>query len=87
MAEEKKHRVNVKIYHEEYTMCGTAAPDYLKRLAQYVDEKMRQIGAANSRLGTSKVAILTAVNLADELFRAQKRVRKLESLFKKKNAK
>lgn len=87
MAEEKKNRVSVRIYHEEYTMCGTAAPAYLEQLAKYVDEKMRQIGEANRRLGTSKVAILTAVNLADELFRAQRRVQELESQLKKKNAK
>jgi len=87
MTEEKKNRVNVKIYYEEYTMCGTATPDYLKRLAQYVDDKMQQIGEANKRLGTSKVAVLTAVNLADELFRARKRLRELESRLNKKNAK
>ncbi|NLP36632.1 MAG: cell division protein ZapA [Firmicutes bacterium] len=87
MTEEKKNRVNVKIYYEEYAMCGTATPDYLKRLAQYVDDKMQQIGEANKRLGTSKVAVLTAVNLADELFRARKRLRELESRLNKKNAK
>ena len=61
--------------------------DYLKRLAKYVDDKMQQIGEANKRLGTSKVAVLTAVNLADELFRARKRLRELESRLNKKNAK
>lgn len=83
----KKNRVTVKIYDEEYTMRGTASPEYMRRLADYVDEKMKQIGQANSRLGINKVAVLTSVNLADELFRLRKEVRELENMLKKKSTK
>ena len=48
------------------------------------DEANRQ---ANSRLGINKVAVLTSVNLADELFRLRKEVRELENMLKKKNTK
>ncbi|HZK25782.1 MAG TPA: cell division protein ZapA [Oscillospiraceae bacterium] len=83
----EKNRVSVKIYEEEYTMRSSASPEYMRRLASYVDEKMKQIGQTNSRLGINKVAVLTSVNLADELFRLRKEVRELENLLKKKNSK
>jgi cell division protein ZapA len=82
---DQKNRVNVKIYNEEYTMKGAASPEYMKRIAQYVDEKMRHISKANSRLGVNKVAVLTAVNMADELFRVRQELYELETLLDKKS--
>jgi cell division protein ZapA len=73
-----KNRVHVKIYGEEYTMRGPASPDYMKRIAHYVDEKMRVIGQSNHRLGINKIAVLTAINLADELFRVRQELQELE---------
>jgi len=80
MPQENKNRVQVRIYGEDYMMKSDAAPDYIKRVAHYVDEKMRQVSQGNSRLGLSKLAVLTAVNLADELFRVRKELRELEEL-------
>jgi cell division protein ZapA len=74
-----KNRVHVKIYGEEYTMRGPASPDYMKRIAHYVDEKMRITGQSNNRLGINKIAVLTAINLADELFRVRQELRELEN--------
>ncbi len=81
---DRKNRVNVRIYGEEYTMKGSASPEYMKRLAQYVDEKMGQVSKANSRLGVNKIAVLTAINMADELFRVRQELHKLETLLEKK---
>ncbi|MFW0861520.1 MAG: cell division protein ZapA [Dethiobacter sp.] len=81
---EPKNRVHVKIYGEEYTMRGSASPDYMKRAAHYVDEKMRQIGQANTRLGISRIAVLTAVNLADELFLLRKELQELQMTLNQK---
>lgn len=84
---DQKNRVHVKIYGEEYTMRGPASPDYMKRVAHYVDEKMKQVGQANSRLGINKIAVLTAINLADELFRVRRELQELETLLDQKTAK
>lgn len=84
MSHERKNRVNVRIYSEEYTMCSPASPEYMKRLAQYVDDKMRLVGDTNNRLGVNKVAVLTSINLADELFRLRRELRELESQLNKK---
>ncbi len=65
-------------------MRGPASPDYMKRAAHYVDEKMRQIGQTNSRLGVSRIAVLTAINLADELFLLRKELQELETILDQK---
>jgi len=84
--DDNKNRVHVRIFGEEYTMRGNASPEYMKRVAYYVDEKMKLVGQANTRLGINKVAVLTAINLADELFRVRKELRELETLLEKKTA-
>ena len=80
------NRVNVKIFGEEYTMKSSASPDYMKRLAQYVDEKMIQINYSNNRLDLNKIAVLMAINMADELFQARKDLRELEELLDKRTS-
>lgn len=84
---DKPNRVQVKIYSEEYTMKGHATSDYMKRVAHYVDEKMKLVSQANSRLGVHKVAVLTAINMADELFRVRKELHELEALLDRKTSK
>ncbi len=44
----------------------------LRELASMVDRKMREIAANVSTVDTAKLAILTALNLADELSRCRK---------------
>ncbi len=85
MPQGEVRRVNVRIYGEEYTMKGPVSPEYMAKLAEYVDERMRLIGSANSRLGANKVAVLAAVNLADELFKVRRQLQELETLMDKKS--
>ncbi|NPV93289.1 MAG: cell division protein ZapA [Firmicutes bacterium] len=68
---ESKQRVSVKIYGEEYLVKGSASREYITMLASYVDQRMRQLENRNPRLSPSKVAVLTALNLADELMKLQ----------------
>lgn len=68
---EEKSRVTVKIYGEEYVVKGYAEPEYIEGIAAYVDKKMRLIGQRNPHLSVSKVAVLAALNIADELTRLQ----------------
>ena len=84
MSEEQKNRVNVKIFNEEYVMRSPASVEYMKRLAEYVGGKMWQVSQKNNRLSLSKIAVLTSINLADELFRERSKVRELEMLLKKR---
>lgn len=59
--------VEVEIYGNLYPVRGQHDQNYLERLARLVDRKMREIGSQSSTVDTSKIAILAALNLADEL--------------------
>ena len=48
-------------------------------LARYVDGKMREITKQTSTISSAKVAILTALNLADEIFQLRKEQTKLDN--------
>lgn len=63
--------VTVKIFGSEYTLKGTADPEYVLKVAAFVNDRMNEVARGSSVASTAKVAILAAVNIADELFRSQ----------------
>ncbi len=75
------HRVTVTICGNEYTFLAEEDSDYVERVAAYVDRKMTETREA-TRAGTTDVAVLAAVNLADELFKAQEIAENLRAQLK-----
>lgn len=67
----EKNVVTVRIYGQEYTISGDMPREYIIKIADYVDGKMTEVGEGSS-LPMSKVAILSAVNITDELFAERK---------------
>jgi len=67
--EEEKKKVTVDIFGNKYTIRGDADPDYIKELAQFVDRKMQEVVQHTPTISSYKVAILAAINIADELYR------------------
>lgn len=67
----EKGRAEVEIYGETYIMRGDASPEYMKMLATYIDKKMKHIGCRQPLLPISKIAVLAALNVADELSKLQ----------------
>ncbi len=65
--------VTVTIYGQEYTLKGEAEPDYVEKVAQFVDRKMREVSESSTVVATTKIAILAAINIADELFRERRK--------------
>jgi cell division protein ZapA len=59
--------VQVRIFDQSYTLQGELDEDYVGRLARSVDQKMRAIAEATGTLDIPKVAVLVALNFADEL--------------------
>lgn len=47
-------------------MRGHLDPEYIRRLAQFVDEKMRSIASRTQTVDSLRTAILAALNIADE---------------------
>ena len=65
------NRVSVEIFNQEYIVKGNENGEYIEMLAAYVDRRMRMIEQRNHSLSIVKVAVLTALNLADELNKLQ----------------
>lgn len=62
------NKVRVAICGTEYTLRGHAPEEHLQKVAKQVDDMMQKVAAANPNLDTRRVAVLTALNLADELY-------------------
>jgi cell division protein ZapA len=64
---------DVEIFGAVYAVRGDQDREYLQELAQRVDATMRQVAGRVSTTEPARIAILAALNLADELFQCQKR--------------
>jgi cell division protein ZapA len=70
-AKNKVTKVSVEIFNENYTVRGEENPEYIEMLASYVDRRMKMVSQRNPDLTNTKIAVLTALNLADELNKLQ----------------
>lgn len=66
----EKNKTTVRIAGKEYTMVSNESEEYIHRVAIYVDRKMQEIGYA-TKLSTNMLAVLTCLNIGDELLKAQ----------------
>ena len=58
--------VRVEIFDQGYNLRGSDA-EYILKLAEYVDAKMRAVAEATNTIDTARLAVLAALNIADEL--------------------
>ncbi len=59
--------VRVEIFDQAYNLnAGGTDPEYILKLAEYVDSKMRAVAAATNTIDTVRLAVLAALNIADE---------------------
>jgi cell division protein ZapA len=68
--------VRVEIFDQHYNLRGSDQ-EYINRLAEYVDSKVRQVAQQASTVDSTRLAILAALNIADELLMIK---RKYESV-------
>lgn len=59
---------NVNIFGSDYTLVSDGNDEFLKNIAQYLDTKMREIDKSQNLKSVSRVAILAALNIVEELF-------------------
>ena len=57
--------VRVEIFDQAYNLRGSD-PDYNLKLAEYVDGKMRAVAEQTHTVDTARLAVLAALNIADE---------------------
>lgn len=66
----EKTRMEVKIRGRYYTIVADEPEEYIYKICSHVDRKVSEICNMNPRLGTEMSSILTAINMADELYKA-----------------
>ncbi|GAK12513.1 cell division protein ZapA [Geomicrobium sp. JCM 19039] len=66
-------RTTVSIYGHQYTIVSEESEDHVNDVSKYVDEKMKEMKRVNPFLDTSRLAVLAAVNIADDYIKAQKK--------------
>jgi cell division protein ZapA len=66
--EKNVNLVPVEIYGQTYNLQGEGDTSYINDLAAFVDQKMREVSDHTSTVDSLKVAILAALNIADEHF-------------------
>lgn len=59
----------VEIFGQSYNVRGDGDPEYLAELARFVDTRMREVAAQVATVDPMKIAILAALNIADEFSR------------------
>jgi cell division protein ZapA len=63
--------VEVTILGQKYTLKGDAQEDYIKKLAAFVDGKLKEVYSSSPSITPLKAAILASLNIADELHKLQ----------------
>ncbi len=74
--ESNAQAVSVDIYDQIYHLRGTN-PEHIEKLAGLVDAKMRAVSAQGSTVDSLRVAVLAALNIADELYAIRERYSEL----------
>ena len=68
----EKTKVNVQINGREVTLLHDEPEDYIQRIVLYLNNKISAITKGNVKMNESSELALTALNITDELFKAQK---------------
>jgi cell division protein ZapA len=74
----ERARMKIEIFDQAYNVNADGNEEYLTELAAYVDKKMRAISESTQIVDSVKVAVLAALNIADENFTLRQRTQKLE---------
>lgn len=77
MSEDNKS-LRVEIYDGSYSLRGPD-PAYIQRLAEIVDAKMRAVAQHTSTVDSLRVAVLAAINIADDYYQLKRKYEGIES--------
>ena len=69
----KERLVEIKVFGQTYTVKTDAEEAYIQEVAKYVNEKMEEVLKKTKSVSTLNVAILTALNIADDLLKEKEK--------------
>jgi len=79
------NQVQISIFGQEYSVKAPADPNYIKKIGEYLDGKMREVQSGFSTTQSStRIAILAAMNITDELFASRQSEESGETVFEDK---
>jgi len=70
---ENERLVEIKVFGQTYTVKTEAEENYIQEVAKYVNEKMDEVLKKTKSVSTLNVAILTALNIADDLLKEKRK--------------
>jgi len=79
-----KRSVTVEVAGQKLTLRTEAGEEYLHALAAFVNDKIAEVKTSTRTFSTHALAILAALNIADELFQARDQARKEKDELKKR---
>ena len=69
----KERLIEIRVFGQTYTVKTDAEENYIQEVAKYVNEKMEEVLKKTKSVSTLNVAILTALNVADDLLREKEK--------------
>ena len=63
----------VEIFGQTYNVRAEGDSTYIHDLARFVDSRMKEVAERTATVDTTKIAILAALNISDDLYQAEKR--------------
>ena len=69
-----RNTIKVEIYNQTYTVRSDHDPAYIQELADYVNSRMREIAHGTMTVDSLRVAILAALQIADELHMSRREI-------------
>jgi len=87
VTQDDKTRIQVEIYNQTYTIVGEESAAHVRLVCGLVDQKMRDLKDNNQHLDTSRLAVLTAVNVMNDYLKLQEDYAKLQRTVEEKEDK
>jgi cell division protein ZapA len=78
MSKTTTQTIKVVIYNQTYNLRSSHDSGYIQELANFVDERMNEIARATMTVDSLRVAILAALQIADELYQMRKQAKETE---------
>lgn len=75
----EKTKATVRICGQEFRLSANESAEYLKKIADYVDQKAEEVQRAYPRLSTTNCVLLAALELSDELHKTKEKLAALDS--------
>jgi cell division protein ZapA len=80
---DKDELVHVEIFGQDYAVRGGENPEYVESLAAFVDTQMKEVSRTSGAVDSLRIAVLAALNIADERFRLREEIERAESKARK----